>query len=160
MNTQKNSKVYWSPIKIFLNNNKIPIILPLFYENRFIIDFEEAQLLNISLSKQCSFIPNNSFLPADVNYVTDKRLSTVTFLARDIGKIIQHIDSNKAHGHHNLSMRMLKICCDSISVPLEMIYKQGLHTGLFPSELTKGNIDKGNVNYYIQRFHSATSGLW
>ena len=72
MNTQKNSKVYWSPIKFFLNNNKIPIILPPFYENRFIIDFEEVQLLNIFFSQQCSFIPDNSFLPVHVNYVTGK----------------------------------------------------------------------------------------
>ena len=41
MNTQKNSKVYWYSLKIFLNNKKIPIIPPLFYENRFITDFKE-----------------------------------------------------------------------------------------------------------------------
>ena len=79
MNTQKNYKVYWSLLKIFLNK-KIPIIPPLLYENRFIADFKEkAQLFNIFFSKQCSLIPNNSSLPADVNYITDKRLSTVTF---------------------------------------------------------------------------------
>ena len=80
MNIQKNSKLYWSLLKIFLNNKKIPIIPPLFYENRFITDFkEEAQLFNILFFKQCSLIPNNSSLPADVNYITDKRLSTVHF---------------------------------------------------------------------------------
>ena len=31
MNTQKNSKVYWSLLRIFLNNNKISFIPPLFY---------------------------------------------------------------------------------------------------------------------------------
>ena len=31
MNTQKNSKIYWSLLEIFLNNKKIPIIPPLFY---------------------------------------------------------------------------------------------------------------------------------
>ena len=41
MNTQKNSKVYWPLLKILLNNNKIPIIRPLFYENRFVTDFKE-----------------------------------------------------------------------------------------------------------------------
>ena len=71
-----------------------------------------------AINKQCSLISNNSSLPADVNYITDKRLSTVTFSARDIGKIIQNLDSNKAHGHDNLNIRMLKICGDSICVPL------------------------------------------
>ena len=138
LNTQKNSKVYWLLLKIFLNNKKIPIIPPLFYENRFITDFkEEAQLFNILFFKQCSLIPNNSSLPADVNYITDKRLSAVTFLVREIRKIIQNLDSNKAHGHNNLSIRMLKICADSICVPLEMIFKQALLTGVFSSEWKK-----------------------
>ena len=121
MNSQKNSKVYWSLLKIFLNNKKIPIIPPLFYENRFITDFKEkAQLFNIFFSKQCSLIPNNSSLPADVNYITEKRLSTVTFSVRDIGKIIQNLDSN-TYGHGNLSICMLKMCGDSICLPLEII---------------------------------------
>ena len=156
MNTQKNSKVYWYLLKIFLNNKKIPIIPPLFYENRFITDFKEkAQLFNIFFSKQCSLIPNNSSLPADGNYIIDKRLCNCTFSARDIGKIIQNPDSNKAHGHDNLSIRMLKICGDSICLPLEMIFKQVLLTGMFPSEWKKGNIfpihkkgDKQNIKNY------------
>ena len=41
MNTQKNSKVYWSLLKTFLNNKKIPIIPPLFYENCFITDLRK-----------------------------------------------------------------------------------------------------------------------
>ena len=141
-------------IKNFLNNKKILIIPPLFYENRFITDFKEkAQLFNIFFSKHCSVIPNNSSLPADVNYITDKRLSTVTFSARDIGKIIQNLDSNKAHGH-NLSIRLLKIC-DSVCELLETIFKQALLTAVFPSEWKKGNIvpihkkgDKQNIKKY------------
>ena len=35
---------------------------------------------------------------------------------------------------------MLKICGDSICVPLEMIFKQALLAGLFPSERKRGNI--------------------
>ena len=143
-------------IKYFLKYEENAYLPPLFYENRFITDFKEkAQLFNIFFSKQCSLIPNNSSLPADVNYITDKRLSTVTFSARDIRKIIQNLDSNKAHGHDNLSIRMLKICGDSICLPLEMIFKQALLTGMFPSEWKKGNIfpihkkgDKQNIKNY------------
>ena len=42
-NAQKSSKTYWSLLKGFLNNKKIPHILPLFHENCFIIDFEKRQ---------------------------------------------------------------------------------------------------------------------
>ena len=35
---------------------------------------------------------------------------------------------------------MLKICGDSICLPLEMIFKQALLSGVFPSEWKKGSI--------------------
>ena len=84
-------------------------------------------------------VPNNSSLPADVNYIAGKRLSTVTY-SKDIGKIIQNLDSNKAHGHENISVHRLKICGDSICVPLQIIFKQALLTSVFPSKWKKGNI--------------------
>ena len=50
---------------------------------------------------------------------------------------------------------MLKICGDSICVPLEMIFKQALLTSVFPSEWKKGYIvplhkkgDKQNIKKY------------
>ena len=41
VNAQKISKTYWSVLKMFLNNKKIPLISPLFQANRFITDFKE-----------------------------------------------------------------------------------------------------------------------
>ena len=154
--TQKNAKAYWSLIKMLLNNKKIPLIPPLYYDNRFITDFKEkAELFNSFFSKQCSLISNNSSLPNYINYTTEKRLSTVALSVEAIGKIIQNLDSNKAHGHDNISIRMLKICGDSIYEPLEIIFRQALLTGVFPSEWKKGNIvpvhkksDKQNIKNY------------
>ena len=128
-------------MKIFLNNKKIPLIPPLFHENRFIIDFKEkAELLNSFFSKQCSLITNNSKLPTSPSYLTDKRLSTITFSAEDIGKIIRSLDPNKAHGHDNLSIRMLKLCGDAICEPLQLIFNQALVSGSFPCDWKKANI--------------------
>ena len=64
--------------------------------------------------KQYSLIPNNNSLSADVNYITGKRLSIVTFSDKHIGKIIQNLDSNKAHEHDIISICLLKMCGDSI----------------------------------------------
>ena len=54
---------------------------------------------------------------------------------------------------------MLKICCDSICVTLEMIFKQALLTGVFPSKWKKGNIapihkkgDKHKILKIINQF--------
>ena len=50
---------------------------------------------------------------------------------------------------------MLKLCGDSICVPLEMVFKQALLTGVFPSEWKIVNIvpihkngDKQNIKSY------------
>ena len=50
---------------------------------------------------------------------------------------------------------MLKICGDSICTQLDMIFKQALLTGVFPSNWKKGNIvpihkkgDKENIRNY------------
>ena len=132
-NTQKNSKSYWSLEKIFLSNKKIPLILSLFHENFFIIDVKEkAELFNSFFSKQCSLITNNSKLPTNPSYLTDKPLSTTTFSANDIGKIIRSLNPNKAHGYDNLSIRMLKLCSDAICESLQLMFNQVLVSGSFP----------------------------
>ena len=143
-------------LKIFLNNKKIPLIPSLFHENRFITDFKEkAELFNSFFSNQCSLLKNCSKRPTNPRYVTDKRLCTINFTADNIEKIIVSLNSNKAHGHLHISMRMLKICGDTICKSLELIFKQALTTGVFPSEWKKGNIvpcykkgDKQNVKNY------------
>ena len=155
-NTQKSTKTYWSLLKIFLNNKKIPLIPPLFHENRFITDFtEKAEFFNSFFSNQCSLLKNCRKLPTNPRYITDKRLRTINFTADNIEKIIVSLNSNKAHGHDNISIRMLKICGDTICKPLELIFKQALTTGVFPSEWKKGNIvpcykkgDKQNLQNY------------
>ena len=140
-NVQRNSKTYWSLLNRFLNNKKIPLIPPLFHENKFVTDFKEkAELFNAFFAKQCSLIKNSSKLPSHLHYLTDNRLSSVSFSQNDIAKIIQNLDPNKAHGHDNISIRMLKICGSSIYKPLEMIFKQCIETGVFPSEWKKANI--------------------
>ena len=72
--------------------------------------------------------------------MTDSRLSSVHFSQDDIAKIIQNLDPNKAHGHDNISICMLKIYGSSIYKPLEMIFKQCIEIIFFPSEWKKNNI--------------------
>ena len=133
--TQKNAKGYWSLIKMFLNNKKTLLIPPLYYNNRFIKDFKEkAELFHSFFSKQCSLISNNSSLHNYINYTTGRRLSAVALSVEAIGKIIQNLDSSRAHDHDNIIIPMLKICRDSIYEPLEITLRQALLTGIFPSE--------------------------
>ena len=52
-NLQRNSKAYWSLLKCFLNKKRVPLIPPLFHENKFVTDIlEKAELFNSFFSKQ------------------------------------------------------------------------------------------------------------
>ena len=69
--------------------------------------------------------------------MTDNRLTSASFSQNNVVKIIQKLYSNKAYGHDNISIRMLKICGSSIFKPLAMIFKQCIETGIFRSEWKK-----------------------
>ena len=95
---------------------------------------------NSHFATQCSLISNSGKLPSHIKYLTDNRLSLGNFSHDKIAKVIQNLDPNKAHGHVNISITMVKICGPSIYRPLEIIFNQCLETGVFPSEWKKGNI--------------------
>ena len=134
-------KTYWSVLKSFHNDKKIPSIPPIFHGNRFVANFQEkAELFSSFFAKQCSIIDNGSEIPSFLHPKTDKFLSNIRFTEKDIEKVIQNLDSDKAHGHGMISIRMLKICSKSIIKPLLIIYKKCLEKGCFLSEWKKANV--------------------
>ena len=107
-----------------------------------VIDFKKkAELFNSFFSDQCSLISNSSELPSKAECLTKSRLSSITFSKDDIAKMIQNLDPNKAHGHDQISIRMLKLCSNSICKPLEIIFNQCLETSTFPNDWKKGNVN-------------------
>ena len=91
---------------------------------------------------QCFLISNSNELPSKLKHLTQSHLSLITFSTDDIAKMIQNLDHNKAHGHDQISIRMLKLCSTSICNHLEIIFNQYV-----PKLLKKGNVPvfkKGN----------------
>ena len=77
-NKATSSKAYWSILKTFLNDKKIPCILPVFHNDKFAIDFrEKAELLNTFFPEQCSLPKNDSELPKNLLFLTEKHLTNV-----------------------------------------------------------------------------------
>ena len=103
------------------------------------IDFFD-KLFNSFFADQCTLMSNTIMVPSNFMLYTDNGLSGVTFSQDDIGKTIQNLNADKAHGHDNINIRMLNICVSSIYGSLELIFKEVLSTGLFPSNWKKGNI--------------------
>ena len=54
-------------------------------------------------------------------------------------EIIQ-LNINKAHGHDNISIRMIKLCGKSVVNPLSMIFNNCIDTGTFPDIWKRSNI--------------------
>ena len=128
-------------MKTLLNGKKIPCIPPLFHDDKCIVDFQEkSEIFNSFVTDQCSPISNRSVLPSELPLWTGSTLSTCHFAEEDILRKINNLDPNKAHGHDEISIRMLKICGDSICRPLNIIFKTCLRTGKFPLEWKKANI--------------------
>ena len=79
----------------------------------------------------------------------------VKFVNTNLLKIIQNLDSNKAHGHDKISIWMLKLCGDSLYRSLELIFKDCLINGILLFDWKKGNIapvHKNNDNQCLNNY--------
>ena len=127
-NKATSSKAYWSILKTFLNDKKVPCIPPVFHDNKFVIDFrEKAELFNTFFAEQCS----------NLLFLTEKRLNNVQISNENIIKIINNLDPNKAHGYDMISIQMLKLCSPSLCKSLSIIFKSCLSQMKFPMEWKK-----------------------
>ena len=132
-NLATSSETSWSILKTFLNNNKIPSITPLFHENKFITNFKEkAQLCNTFWANQCTLLNNSSVLLNNLAKLTNKSLDTDNFSIDGISKKISNLDSNEAHGHDMLSIRMTKFFGKPICKSRSIIFNDCLKEGKFP----------------------------
>ena len=110
-----------------MNGKKIPCIPAIYHNDIFVSDIKKkCDLFNSYFAEQCTPLINDSKLPSVLTFHTESFLESFHFSADHIGDIIKKLDPNKAHGHDMVSIRMLKLCGDSIWKPLEIIFKNCL----------------------------------
>ena len=116
----KSIKTYWATLRTLWNGKKVPNIPPLLVNNELITEFEaKANIFNKYFASQCTTINNNSVLPLTLNHLTDP---------------------NKAHGHDEIFVKMLKLCSPSICKPLTLLFENYLASGEFLNVWKKSNI--------------------
>ena len=105
-------------------------------------------------AKQWSLINSDSSLASKIKTKTDNSLYSVKFSTENILQIINKLDSNKTHGHDQISIRMWKICDSSVRRPLQIIQKSCLDRGKFPQEWKKANLSQ-----YIRKMINSWSKI-
>ena len=97
------AKTYWSILKTFYNDKKIPLIPPLLIDDKFVTDIQaKANIFNKFFADQCTPLKNNSMLPTNQLFMTQARLRSLYFNEGEILKIIRPQNINKAHGHDGI----------------------------------------------------------
>ena len=158
-------KTYWTIINHLLYNKKIPAIPPLLVDGNFVSDFnKKANLFNNFFASICTPIKNASTLPY-FSYRTNSRINSFHATENDILLILKSLDSTKARGCDNLSVRMIKICNESITIPLKIIFDESLKNSVFPEIWKRANVvplhkkgDKSLVKKLLT--YQFTSSFW
>ena len=133
-------KTYWKILKTFVNGTKFPLILPSLVGNQLVTEFlVKANLFNNCFSQQCTTVNNDRYIPPNITFATEQKLSTLEFCTDDIVKIIKSLDPNKTHGHDEMSVRMIKLCATSIAKPLSILFRNCFENQCFPKECKKAD---------------------
>ena len=71
-------------------------------------------------------------VPVFINIETRKMILSLEFCVDHIVKITRSLNQSKAHGHDEISIRMIKLCASSLSKPIHPILRNCLETEPFP----------------------------
>ena len=63
-------------------------------------------------------VDNGNSILQNRTFATEQKLSTFELCTDDIIRIIKLLDSNKAHGHDEISFRFIKVCVSSVESKL------------------------------------------
>ena len=109
-------------MRSFYNGRQVHLIPSILKGKKYVSDFKEKlNYFNEFFSLQCSPVINGSVLPSK-SYLTASSLESITISGGDILKTIRYLDINKAHGHDEILIRILKICDDAIVEPLKILF--------------------------------------
>ena len=87
------------------------------------------KLLYLTHSLRINVINNNSTLPP-FEYKANSKFDNISFTEHEIISIIRSLNHNKAHGWDAISIRMIKMCDESIVFPLKLIFESALKFGV------------------------------
>ena len=70
------------------------------------------------------------------SYKTNARINYFKITESDLLSMIKSLDSTKGDGYDNLSVRMIKVCSESITLPLKVTFQESVNTEKISLEQT------------------------
>ena len=115
----------------------------------------KENIANPFFAKQLTLISDNSVLISKFTYAIEERIHAINFSESDLIKIIRALNVNKAHGHDNISDRMIKFWTNSVTHPPSLRFQKYLAAGTFANQWKRPNIapvHKNNDNQIIDQY--------
>ena len=135
------AKTYWSILKTLYNGKKIPLIPLLLVNDQFVTDMKtKADIFNKFFAEQCIPLKNDSKLPNSQIFLTQSRLSSLDFNEDEALKIIRSLNIHKAHGHDDISIRMVKVCDKSLLKPLTILFQNSINSSCYSIIWKRSNV--------------------
>ena len=135
------AKTYCSILNTFYNDKKPPLIPPLLVDDKHVTDIKtKTNIFNEYFAEQCTLLKNSSVLPINQTLLTQSRFTSLDFNEEEILKIIRALNINKAHGHDDISVRMIKICDKSLLKALIILFQNSAKLSYFSDIWKRSNI--------------------
>ena len=121
------AKTYWSILKSFYKDRKVPLIPSLLIDDKFVTNIEtKINIFNKFFADQCQPLNNAIDLPTNQIFLTQSRLGSLDFNEGERLQIIRALNINKAHGHDDISVRMIKVCDRLLLKPLILLFRNSI----------------------------------
>ena len=109
--------------------------------DKFVNDTKtKADIFNNFFAEQYTPLKNDSKLPSNQIYLTLSDSVSLDFNEDEVLKIIKSLNIHKAHGHDDISIRVIKICDKPLLKPLLILFKNSTKSSHYPDIWKRSNI--------------------
>ena len=109
--------------------------------DNFVTDKQtKANIFNKFFAEQCTPLKNSSALPVNQMFLTRSILNSINFYEEEMLKIVRALNIHKAHGHDEISVRMIKICDKSLLKRLILLFEKSTKSSCYPDIWKRSNI--------------------
>ena len=108
-------------------------------KDRFVTDVKKKT--NIFNNFFAAPLKIGNILPTNQIFLTESRLCSLDFNENEIlKKIIRDLNIHKAHGHDDISIRIIKNCDKSLFQPLTLLFHNSIKSSCYPGIWKISNI--------------------